>query len=426
MYRRPSDPEVPAQVSRAVNPTANKEGLSLLQSLIASIHQKITPKRALFSNIPIELCPDVTISVKGYTLFKREAPKRSCRVRLDGEEPRIAEIKTMSTAQDTGRQLEKTEIRKAFSFGGEQILFSEDELKNINHFGDPIIRIIGFKPLDMLPTWANVKEWNFMYPSEEHYVGSTRTFSALQQTMLRKRKFALVWFIARRNAAPVISALIPGEEKLGPHGEQIMPPGLWIGRMPFVDDIRNNLQINETIRAPDILKDQMRDVVQLLQLPKSEYDPSKYPNPSLQWHYRVLQAMALEEDMPEKPDDKTIPRYKQIDKRAGSLVVKWGNTLQTEFEKWQQDNKSLVTGGKRGTPNPTQSTSKKPKSSAAANGTMTDDQMRDHYNKSTLGKLTVSQLKDWCREKNISVSNKKKQELVELVENRFEDKTNLD
>ena len=35
---------------------------------------------------------------------------------------------------------------------------------------------------------------------------------------------------------------------------------------------------------------------------------------ALQWHYRILQAMALNEDLPEKPDDKTIPKYKQIDK----------------------------------------------------------------------------------------------------------------
>lgn len=35
---------------------------------------------------------------------------------------------------------------------------------------------------------------------------------------------------------------------------------------------------------------------------------------ALQWFYRILQAMALEEDIPEKPDDKTIPKYRQIDK----------------------------------------------------------------------------------------------------------------
>lgn len=35
---------------------------------------------------------------------------------------------------------------------------------------------------------------------------------------------------------------------------------------------------------------------------------------ALQWHYRILQALALDEDLPEKPDDKTLPKYKQIDK----------------------------------------------------------------------------------------------------------------
>ena len=35
---------------------------------------------------------------------------------------------------------------------------------------------------------------------------------------------------------------------------------------------------------------------------------------ALQWHYRILQAMALGEDIPEQPEDKTVPKYKQIDK----------------------------------------------------------------------------------------------------------------
>ncbi len=40
---------------------------------------------------------------------------------------------------------------------------------------------------------------------------------------------------------------------------------------------------------------------------------------ALQWHYRILQAMALDEDIPEKPDDKTTPKYRQIDKVARLL-----------------------------------------------------------------------------------------------------------
>ena len=314
VYRPPSDPEDPSPVSRAVNQTATNDGISLLQALITSIHSKIVPKRALFANLPLEFSPDFKISVKGYIMFKRQAPKRSGYVYLDGETPRLAEAKTMRVSEDSGRALEKAEIKKAFQWGGESVLFTEDELKLILYFGDPVIRILGFKPIDMLQDWARVKPATFIYPSEEEYVGSTRTFSALQQSLLRKKMMGLVWFIARRNAAPVIAALLPGAEKLGPQGEQIIPAGLWLYPLPFADDIRNNPDTNTSITAPDILKDKMRLVVQQLQLPKAEYDPSKYPNPYLQWHYRVLQAMALNEDMPETPEDKTIPRYKQIHK----------------------------------------------------------------------------------------------------------------
>lgn len=35
---------------------------------------------------------------------------------------------------------------------------------------------------------------------------------------------------------------------------------------------------------------------------------------ALQWHYRILQALALDEDLPAETEDKTIPKYKQIDK----------------------------------------------------------------------------------------------------------------
>jgi ATP-dependent DNA helicase 2 subunit 1 len=60
------------------------------------------------------------------------------------------------------------------------------------------------------------------------------------------------------------------------------------------------------------------------------FNPEKYPNPALQWHYRILQALALEEELPEKPEDKTVPKYNSIQKRVGPLAVEWGETLDAE------------------------------------------------------------------------------------------------
>ncbi len=304
---------------------------------------------------------------------------------------------TTQLADDTARTVEKVEIKKAYKFGGEQILFTPEEVAELRHFGDPGIRIIGFKPISMLPVWANFKPSTFISPSEDDYVGSTRVFSALQQKLLKDNKMAVAWFVPRKNAAPVIAAVLPGAEKLDDNGAQVIPPGMWLCPLPFADDIRQTPE-TRLIRAPEPLIDRMRDVVQQLQLPKAQYDPRKYPNPALQWHYRILQAMALEEDLPEKPEDRTIPKYRQIDKRAGPYVIDWGHELHKQYEEWRQENETTTAvPAKRSAPASGKDEvavrgSKKAKS-ADPDGGLDDAQMKkafENQNVAKVGKLSTS------------------------------------
>lgn len=197
---------------------------------------------------------------------------------MGGEQPQIAKGVTTQIADDSAREIEKWEVRRAYKFGGEQVSFTQDEQKALRDFGSPVIRIIGFKPLSALPIWASIKHPTFIYPSEETYVGSTRAFSALHQVLLKDQKMALVWFIPRKNAAPVMAAMIPGDEKLDENDVQFIPPGMWILPLPFADDVRQNPETTN-IPASEPLVDRMRTVIQQLQLPKAHYDPRRYPNP---------------------------------------------------------------------------------------------------------------------------------------------------
>ena len=270
------DPDISSRAAAAAVSTG--DGISLLQSLLSSISSKAVPRRAFFSNLPLEIAPDFRISVKGHILFKRQEPARSCYVWLNGEKAQIARGTTTLTAEDTFHAVEKSDIRKAFKFGGEQVSFTPEEITSLRDFGEPIIRIIGFKPLAMLPVWASTKHSTFIYPSEEDYIGSTRVFSALHRKLLEDEKMGVAWFIARRNAAPVIAAVIPGAEELGDLGQQIMPAGLWLVPLPFADDVRQDPETS-LVQTPDSLVDTMRMVIQQLQLPKGHYSPEKYPNP---------------------------------------------------------------------------------------------------------------------------------------------------
>jgi ATP-dependent DNA helicase 2 subunit 1 len=320
------------------------------------------------------------IGVKGYTMVKRQEVVKTCYVWVGGETAQIAVGTTRNITEDTAetidlgkvkedpdgdgakRTVAHYEIKSAYEFGGGKISFTKEEIAAFRNFGPPVIRIIGFKPLSLLPEWANCRTATFLYPDEANYVGSTRVFSALQQTLLKTQKFAFSWFQVRVNAVPTLVALIPGAEKVDSKTEeQTMPPGLWAIQLPFADDIRPKPPSGntaETVPAPKKLVDLMTKIINQMRLPNMSYNPSKYPNPSLQWFYRILQALALEEEVPTTPEDKTLPRFRQIHmvscfdpsyviqsnslfkQRAGEHIKKWNEELKGSMVEFEEEHKS--------------------------------------------------------------------------------------
>jgi ATP-dependent DNA helicase 2 subunit 1 len=57
--------------------------------------------------------------------------------------------------------------------------------------------------------------------------------------------------------------------------------------------------------------------------------------------------MALEEDILENPIDKTMPRFRQIDKRCGEYIEDYGHELEAAFA--QQSKNTMVSATQEGT-----------------------------------------------------------------------------
>lgn len=443
----PSDPDAvmynPSSlkdIDRTQLKTGSADGITLLQSLLSKISSRATPKRALFSAAHLEIAPGLRIGVKGFLLYKHQKPVRSTYIYVGGEKPQIVKGHTTRYADDFeggSRNVEKVEIKKAYNFGGEQISFTPEEITKLRDFGSPIVRILGFKSIDMLPVWANIKNSTFIYPFEEDYIGSTRVFSALYQKMVKSKLMALSWYIPRRNATPVLAAIVPTlsahstDDKANQAGVSATgcPQGLHLIPLPFADDVRQNPpSTHDTpLRAPDNLVDKMRPIIEQLNLPKGTYDPARYPNPALQWHYRILQAIALEEDLPEKPEDKTKPKYKQIDKRIGEMAIDWGNELQKVYKGHVADNPDAANLGEK------RPTARKPKAEANGDGAskrvktengddgVSDEEMRKLYEKGKISSLTVPKLKEFAKAKGILATGLKA-EIAERIEQWFESK----
>ncbi|KAI7163127.1 hypothetical protein KC352_g26582, partial [Hortaea werneckii] len=163
--------------------------------------------------------------------------------------------------------------------------------------------------------------------------------------------------------------------------------------------------------------------------------------PSLQWFYRILQALALEEDLPEKAEDKTLPRWRQIHKRAGGYVVEWGAVLDEVFKAWQvSEGRNGVASGSGG------GVKRSGKGDAGIGGPgaggrggakkiksedrddeepVTDEQVRKNYEKNSLAKMTVADLKGWLSSKGLKTAGKKA-DLVDAVTGYFETKMEVD
>lgn len=405
--------------SMEVSVSKSGDGISLLSSLVSNINSKQTPKRSLFSNLPFEIAPGLRISVKGYNILHKQAPARTCYIWLDGQKPQIATGETTRLAEDSARTVEKVEFKKAYKFGGEYVYFTPDEQKSLKDFGSPIIRVIGFKPKKMIPIWASVKKSTFIFPSEEDYVGSTRVFTSLWQKLLKDDKVAIAWCVVRANAQPILVAIMPSKSQSDPTSSTpFLPAGLWLYPLPFVDDLREIKPPGALSQSSDELKTQMRTIIQQLQLPKAIFNPLKYPNPALQWHYKILQALALEEEVPEKADDATLPKFKAIAKRAGGYFEDWASTLKGDAKQAVQSRatkREAEDDDNRPTKRSRSVTADKP-----AGGSIGIKELREAVDSGKIASFKVAQLKEIAESKGLG-SGGRKADIIERIEQWVEE-----
>lgn len=370
-----------------------------------------------------QLAPGMTISVNGYLLLHRQTVQRSCYVYLEDENslPQLVKSETTKTEEGSMRTVDKREIKKAYKFGtdGDFVYFTPREMEQMKQFEkNSCLRIIGFKPRSMLPTWAAVKKSAFIFPTEAGYVGSTRVFSALWQKLLDSKKMAIAWYIARRNAVPRIVAILPSKKQSDEKsGTNYLPAGLWLYPLPFVDDRRDLEPIKQepVVRASDELITQMRHIVKNLALPKGVYDPAKYPNPALQYHYKVLQALALDVDLDGvEQQDLTVPRYKLINKRVGGDQAEFKEKLDEEVEFVKQELAIKREAEEEAEERPSKRAKTTTKKAVSVGGTTLAD-LNEAIKDGTLKQRRVPELKAICSEKGLSTSGKKA-DLLERVE----------
>ncbi|KAK4054319.1 ATP-dependent DNA helicase II subunit 1 [Microbotryomycetes sp. JL221] len=322
-------------------PTVVQSLTGVLNDLLGKLRTKEATKRVAFK-LPFILADGFRIGINGYALVGDE--KKRPPVKVDLHSRTGQELLTEVVYKDsmTGDALEPAEIKKYFAVGknegdkkGAKIFFNDYEVRKLKTLGmDPCLKLLGFAPRQgNVHIRESVKHSYFIYPEEETYIGSTRTFAALIKSMIRKDVVGYAVLLARVISRPQICLLMAQEEEMRADGTQAKPAGIHVIQLPFADDLRElGLEsTNSVIQVPegdlskmdlDDLPDQpsVRMFTKIIKKLNQVYNPDNYPNPALNFHYETLAAFALDEDLPD-PEDKTLPRNAQIDMYAGEFIA---------------------------------------------------------------------------------------------------------
>jgi len=192
----------------------------------------------------------------------------------------------------------------AYAYGGEQILFTKDEIAQMKSLGESGLQLVGFKPLAALKAYENMRPSYYLYPDEDVIKGSVTAYTALLSQMLAKGRMALCRFKGRAASPLKMVALIPHAEELDAEGFQVTPPGFSVILLPYADDIRN-VPRTPVPAEGNTAVGMMKNVISGIALPT--FDPMAYPNPVIRRHQAVLEATVMEVELPEQFVDNTLP-----------------------------------------------------------------------------------------------------------------------
>ncbi|XP_043418671.1 X-ray repair cross-complementing protein 6 isoform X2 [Prionailurus bengalensis] len=337
------------------------EESSKLEDLLRKVRAKETKKRML-SSLKLKLSKDIALTVGIYNLVQKAYRPPPVRLYRETNEP--VKTKTRTFNVNTGSLLLPSDTKRSQIYGNRQIVLEKEETEELKRFDEPGLILIGFKPLIMLKKHHYLRPSLFVYPEESLVNGSSTLFSALLTKCLEKEVMAVCRYTPRRNTPPYFVVLLPQEEELDDQKIQVTPPGFQLVFLPYADDKRK-VPFTEKVMANPEQIDKMKAIVQKLRF---NYRSDAFENPVLQQHFRNLEALALDLMEPEQAVDLTY------DEGSGS---------------------------------------KRPKVE------LSEEELKAHVSKGTLGKLTVPMLKEVCRVYGLK-GGLKKQELMNMLTEHFQ------
>ncbi|KAJ9460486.1 hypothetical protein DIPPA_25239 [Diplonema papillatum] len=395
--------------AKAIHLDAKSSFVEMLDPLMRKAHHKRSSGllNVAFGNQSFE-APAMAVRIYNPVMRAR----RGTAISLDSKTNIPLVTETRYICHNTAAFLEQDDMGRALDLGTEEVFFDPAEVKSMSsEFGDPGLRILGFKPKSKVKLSQQVGVPYWVHPDEASVTNSSKVFRALVVKMAEMEKVAIAELIPRKGSSPRIVALVPQLETQEPDGSRDECFGMHVIPLPYANDIRDL-----SFPAPppkgenhDRLVVKAKQIIRRMQLQPAfdggepKYDAYDYPNPALQKHFTVLQSIALEEDYETVPDY-TLPDYKSMssfkDLFASYKAHAYSDSYSPEAAVGTAGMKRSITEYEDCDP-------KKIDISAV--------DFEDRYDNEKMGTLTVPILRQYCKNNKEETSGLLKADLVDLV-----------
>ena len=402
-----------------------------LRELTKRIRQKEMKKRTL-GKCPFFLTNNTKIYMNIYSCIKKSNKGRVYNV--DAKTNKLLKSVTSLICKDTGGELYPEQVGTYQLYGNKKIIFTKEEMNKIKFLEEPGMKLMGFKSIERIKPYYNIRESYFIYPNELYSNGSSKLIDALIKQMLNKNKCAIVKFIAREGSVIKLCALIPQAEKYDEDYFQT-PPGFNMIVLPWADDIRSNADImarnpKEMPLPNDNQNELAKKIIKKMNI---SFDCRAFENYELQKFYATLQALALDEPNIEPVEDTMQPNEEGLEKVLDGLDEEfrkavfgnYGGKPEEVMEKYNKGNKNKSRSkGNNSKSSRSQSKKRKKKEvddeikdAIEEENVFTDDYIKKMAKNNKLEKLKVDELKNICRNRNINTKGLKKADIISKIKN---------
>lgn len=287
--------------------------------------------KRLHSRVPLVLGEQLVVGAKCFSIFKEETIS-SVKSVFETENFRkkvFSESKLCVEGDEGSDRLvdpAETKMYRGFQLGGkgsdDYVVLNEHYLARLNQYSsqyDSFLKLVGFKSTqNALKPQYNLKPALFVTHDEYHYNGSARTLCALYEKLIKLDKVAIVFGKLTRVQQPRYFVLYPT------NNDKLFPQGFFLKPLPFYEEIRSFPTDYEAYKPPSpALVDGFIQLLSHLEL-GGGYDPAQFRNPTINRHYKALNAYLLQIENSENDlytreallaDDDTIAKLDELRQR---------------------------------------------------------------------------------------------------------------